>query len=167
MGTQRRRLSVSTVREDSRAMVRLANAPMFQLDELADRKIVELVGCSERHNLQNIMVLHILLQDEPDWYRIFLDAGIGFFEKYSKEEAFEDFLDVPHIDFGKRWNLIGQTIVSASCIGTDIDDPVLSRFCLSTGVGTVVLRYLNPKDMDSPTLLELRPATTLGSGAVL
>lgn len=138
-------------------MPRQKNSPHFRMAEIEGRKIAALIGISDGHESQDILVLLMLLQGKRNWHRLFLDARIGFWEKWNEKEAFEDFVDLHKVDYGEQWNLFGETIRSANCFGTDETDPLSSKFEISLRPGKVVYRYADALDIDSPTILEMWP----------
>jgi hypothetical protein len=142
-------------------MPRLANAPAFELEELVGRTLLEICGCADGEDDAAIEMLFIRIAGDDLWHRLFFQAGIGFWEKWAEEEAFEDFLDLRRVDFTKRFGLSGAKIVSADCIGTDWDDAGLSVFRLSFEHGEVTFRFLDPGDMDSDTVLDYRTHTNI------
>jgi hypothetical protein len=140
-------------------MPRLANAPVFELDELVGRTLLEIAGCADGEDDVAIQMLFIRIAEDDLWHRLFLQAGIGFWEKWTEEEAFEDFLDLRRVDFTERFGLSGAKIVAAECIGTDWDDAELSVFRLRFDHGELTFRFVDPGDEDSSTVLDYRADT--------
>ena len=144
-------------------MPRLVNAPEFELDELCGQTIRELVGRTECDNDQSIEMLFLRISDDGIWHRLFLDAGIGFWETWTEVEAFSDYTNHRQIDFADRWKLCGATILTAECFGTDWAEPGLSDFRIGLTNGKLTFRYADPNDMESDTILEFDINTITGT----
>lgn len=141
-------------------MPRLVNAPEFELDDLRDQTIRDLIGCTESDNDYAIEMLFLRISDDGIWHRLFLDAGIGFWETWTEEEAFSAYEDHRRIDFAHRWGLTGITITKAECFGTDWAEPGLSDFRIALSSGTLIFRYADLNDMESDTVLSFDATTT-------
>ena len=135
-------------------MPRLVNAPAFDLDELVGASIRDLVGCVNDDDPFGVEMLFIRVSGDEIWHRLFLQAGIGFWEKWPEDEAFEHYLDYRRVDFAERWGLVGMSVLSAECIGTDWGDPGVSEFRIDVGCGLLTFRFSDPSDGDSETVLD-------------
>lgn len=144
-------------------MPRLANGPKFDFDQLTGRHVDALIGATKDDRDDLIEMLFIHLTGDQDWHRVFLDAGIGFWETMSKEDAFCDYEDLRLIDFGDRWHVKSHQILSAICTGVTWEDSKLSQFSFVTGAGTVVLEFLDSTDLESDTAVRFVLATERGS----
>ena len=132
-------------------MPRLANGPEFALHQLIGRRIDALLGATEAESDELIEMLFIHLVGDENWHRVFLDAGIGFWETMSKEDAFRDYKDSRLVNFAARWHVKGGQISSAICTGGLWKDLTLSRFSFTTDAGTVILKFMDPTDIESNT----------------
>ena len=130
-------------------MPRLANAPAFNLDELVGASIYDFVGCVHGDDPFGVEMLFIRVEGDQLWHRLFLQAGIGFWEKWPEDEAFGDYLDYRRVDFGKRWGLSRLKILSAECIGPNWEDPGASEFKIGFEHGLLTFRFSDPDDGDS------------------
>lgn len=140
-------------------MSRLANGPSFELDQLVGRHVRELLGATESDSDELIEVLFLRFSDgDPEWHRLFLDAGIGFWEKMPREKAFYDYGDMRLMDLAGRWQLRGTQIVSANCVGGTGNDSTLSRFSLVMKSGTLSLAFVDSGDLESGTAIRFTPA---------
>lgn len=144
-------------------MARLVNAPEFELDELCGKSIQDLVGCTESDNDCAIEMLFLRISEDGIWHRLFLDAGIGFWETWTEEEAFSEYTDHRRIDFADHWGLGGVTILTAECFGTDLAEPGLSDFRIELTSGTLTFRYADVNDMESDTILVFDPKANTGT----
>jgi len=144
-------------------MPRLANGPEFALDQLVGRHVDALIGATETDRDDLIEMLFIRLAGDQDWHRVFLDAGIGFWETMSKEDAFCDYEDLRLIDFGDRWQVNGHQISSATCTGGTWEDSMLSQFSFVTSAGTVVLEFVDSTDIESDTAVRFVRAPESGN----
>ena len=146
-------------------MSRLQNAPAFELQSLEGNYIDEIFAASDSGSNRFIEMLFLNLVGEDKWHRIFLDAGIGFWEKMSREKAFYDFEDCCLIDYSKRWKLNGAKIISAQCIGETWDDftssasgeVLVSSFQFVMDIGTINFAYAESHNMESETLIHFIP----------
>ncbi|MEK6238509.1 MAG: hypothetical protein N2C14_27640 [Planctomycetales bacterium] len=138
-------------------MSRIANAPRFSLSLLAGHRITELIGATESDIDDLIEMLFIRIDDATDWHRVFLQAGIGFWENMSKQDAFSEFEDLRQIDFADRWGIRGASLLSAECIGGTWEDSVLSQFEFVLSLGTVRLNFADLTDMDSDSMITFEP----------
>jgi hypothetical protein len=145
------------------AMPRLANGPEFELDQLKNRQVHALIGATEADSDELIDMLFIHLAGDENWHRVFLDAGIGFWETISKGDAFCDYEDLRLVNLADRWDINGSRISSATCKAGTWEDSTLSRFSFVTNVGTVVLDFVDSTDMESDTAVRFFPAPESGS----
>ncbi|MFO1046142.1 MAG: hypothetical protein U0941_30560, partial [Planctomycetaceae bacterium] len=145
------------------AMPRLANGPEFHLDQLNGRQLESLIGATEADSDELIEMLFIHLTGDENWHRVFLDAGIGFWETMSKADAFGDYENFRLVNLADRWHIKGSRISSATCIGGTWDDSRLSRFSFVTDVGTIVFEFVDSTDMDSDTVVRFWQAPESGS----
>ncbi len=152
--------SLSTFCEE---MPRLVNAPAFDLDELVGAAICDLVGCVHDNEPFGVEMLFIRLEGDRLWHRLFLQAGIGFWEKWPEDEAFGDYLDYRRIDFGKRWGLSGLKILSAECIGSNWEDAGVSEFKIGFETGLLNFRFSDPDDVDSEAVLDFHANTNINT----
>lgn len=144
-------------------MPRLANGPEFDLNRLKNRQLDALIGATESDNDELIEMLFIHLAGDENWHRVFLQAGIGFWEAWSKEDAFCDFEDLRLIDFADRWRLRGTRIGSATCRGGTWQDSTLSQFSFAMDAGKVTLKFVDSADMESDTAIRFSPSSESGS----
>lgn len=149
-------------------MPRLRNDAFFPLPDLQGAMIGELVGFED----DGANTLLLRLDPDDRWHRLFLDAGIGFWEYWTREEAFEFHEDLPVIDYAERWNLSGAVIQSAVCTGMVTDQSGLSEFHIFTDRGVISLRHSDPSDRESDEIITFRAYgsalprnTSLASGA--
>ena len=85
---------------------------------------------------------------------MFLDAGIGFWETWSKDEAFSGYEDNGRIDFADRWGLSGAEVLKAECFGSDLVESGLSSFRIELTMGALNFGYADLNDMESETILD-------------
>lgn len=104
-------------------------------------------------------MLFLHLDGDSEWHRIFLDAGIGFWEKWSKEDTCYDYAELRQIDFSNRWGIAGTRILSARCETSAHEDSYISWFSLIFEAGTLTFAFAHPQDMDSQTVVAFMPAT--------
>ncbi|AFY38964.1 hypothetical protein Lepto7376_2695 [[Leptolyngbya] sp. PCC 7376] len=145
-------------------MPRIKNAPTFNLESLQGQHVTEILGATNADSEDFIEMLFLNVVGDPQWHRIFLDAGIGFWEKMPKESAFYDYEEHHLIDYAARWNLSGAKIISAKCVGETWNDLTshsrifeLSYFKLVTDAGILILAYVDPHNMESETVLSFIP----------
>ena len=138
-------------------MPRLANGPNFDLDQLAGCHLRELLGATESDDGERIEMLFLRVDGDPEWHRMFLDGGIGFWEKVPQEEAFDDYDDLRLVDLADRWQLRDSQIVSAHCVGGTWEDATLSHFSFELSSGAVKLAFVDSHDMESSTAIHFTP----------
>ena len=136
---------------------RITNAPTFDLTSLEGNCVAELLGATDSDSDELIEMLFLRLVDDNQWYRMFLNAGIGFWEKWTKEEAFREYEDDRLIDFAARWQLVGSKIIFAKCVGGTWDDLTLSSFKLVMEKGTLNFAFIDLQDMESETVISFTP----------
>jgi hypothetical protein len=134
-------------------MTRLANGPSFRLESLIGKTVAQLIGATDYRTDERLEMLFLRVGESNGWHRMFLQAGIGFWEVWDEADAFCDYDDLRLIDFTDRWNIASCTIISAECIGGTWDDSVLSRFVIALNSGTLQLSFCDSGDMDSDAVL--------------
>ena len=135
-------------------MPRLINAPQFKLDDLCGQRIRALIGYSEGDSDQVVEMLFLRISDDGIWHRLFLDAGIGFWETWPKKEAFSEYEKDRRIDFADRWGLLGAEILTAECFGSGLVESGLSSFRIELTMGALNFGYADLNDMESETILD-------------
>lgn len=116
-------------------MPRLQNDTAFDLVELRGKELRQLTGYGRTGDIA-CLVFDV---GESQLHTIFLDAGIGFWERWSSEEIENTWHASRFVDLSSQWNLSSKRIISAAC--TVPDDEAFSLFRIEFAHGVVCLRY--------------------------
>lgn len=144
-------------------MSRINNDSNFELTELIGKRLSRLLGATESEDDCVVEMMFLQVHGDKQWYRMFLQAGLGFWEIWNEKEAFYDYTEHRLVDFGKRWDVLGQTIILARCIGGEHDDSELSRFEIMMTNGTLRFNFQDPKDLTSDTVLQFETQPQIGT----
>ncbi len=144
-------------------MPRLANGPSFRLESLVGKHVAEIVSATDSTSDDVIEMLFLRVTEDSDWHRLFLDAGIGFWEAWCQADAFADYEDLRMIDLTDRWKLAGEKILAADCLGGNWDGSTLSRFLIELGTGSLHLNFSDSTDMDSDSVISFDSTTRIGT----
>ena len=131
---------------------RLGQDYAFTIDELAGARLRRLRAVYLRPS--GALLLLYLECDRPGVHRLFLDAGIAFWEDWGEEVDDDD--DLEWRDLGAMWGLVDATIDRVRAL-TDAAD--ITRIEIDLGPrGRVVLEPIDPTEFDGPNLVRLNPA---------
>ena len=97
-----------------------------------------------------VFMIVIKLREDELYQRFFLDAGLGFWEEWSKEDALSDLEDCRARNFAEELNLTNKKVDKIECVDTGD----LAHFEFSIGGYTFKLKFSNPSIMDSTNVLE-------------
>jgi len=136
---------------------RLAQAAAFEMTELLGRPVEQLVAYGDHINGPDAVdIVAFRLAGDRYWHRVFLDAGIGFWEEWDTQRAFGPYEDEERFDLAARWGLRGQPVLAAACVGAPAGS---SRFAWRLPGGTLRFVYRDLQDIDGPTTLRFEPAS--------
>lgn len=127
-------------------MPRLFQEETFEVKGLENRVVEQLfvyTDCPEREGAAELVFLK---PSARPWQKIFLDAGIGFWEEWD-EPVFEAYEDAERIDYGARLGLIGARILAAAAV---YDGPERgSRIVIQLSSGRLELRPTPAQELDA------------------
>lgn len=130
---------------------RLFQGLAFEVTDLRGRTVESLLGSTslpDRDDCPEMMFLKV--RGRP-WQRFFLDAGIGFWEEWSEADAFRDYEDLRTVDYGARFQVLGDRILRVSCRPETPAEP--ARIVVALGSGEIQLRRVDPADPTSDSEL--------------
>ncbi|WP_223786560.1 hypothetical protein [Marinicella meishanensis] len=128
---------------------RLINDCSFACTDLEGMEVEAFYGFYEAGNPQCFDMIIFKLKEQHLWQRLFLDAGIGFWEALEKEAAFADYSDLTCVDFGTELKLKGQRVNNIECIG---GENKFSSMLFEIGNHRLIYQYADKDDMDSDTV---------------
>jgi hypothetical protein len=135
---------------DEAARGRLGQDFAFTIDELTGARLCRLRAVYLRAS--GSLLLLYLECDRPGVHRLFLDAGVAFWEDWG-EVVDDDDDDLDWRDLGGEWGLVDATIDRVRAF-TDPAD--VTRIELDLGPrGRVVLEPLDPSEFDGPNQVRL------------
>jgi len=126
-------------------MPRLFHEETFEVTGLENRVVEQLLVYTDYPERDGAAEVVFLKPSARPWQKIFLDAGLGFWEEW-EEPVFEAYEDVPCVDYGARLGLIGARIVGAAGV---CDGPGGSRIVIQLASGRLELRPTQPVDLES------------------
>ncbi len=129
---------------------RLINDHNFVCPVLSGKKIESMVGYYEGGQPNGIDLVVLKIEGIDFYQRFFLDAGIGFWEEWNKEEATEDYEDRQEIDLSSKYFLSGKIIKKIECKGSYEE---FSSIIFEIENTKLVFRYLDKNNIDSETML--------------
>ncbi|MEA2602512.1 MAG: hypothetical protein QOF89_3504 [Acidobacteriota bacterium] len=112
----------------------------FQLDELEGCTLERLVGHSAAKDESPHAIF--LKATNRHWQRFYLDAGLGFWDEESDDEALEELAGEPAIDYGLRFGIVGARIGMIQC------DPC-PRITIALSSGVLTLEAREPMNLES------------------
>ena len=128
--------------------MRIKNDSKFELQSLLKQNLEELIAVSETNSLKNVDILCFKTSANALWNRIFLDAGIGFWEEMSEDDIFNDFADYHKIDLIKVFNIPDTLVQKFTCTKN-----TLSQFNLRLRNIEFTFCFSDLSDLDSSTKL--------------
>ena len=134
-------------------MPRLANDRNFKLIELKSKHIEEFFGY-QNPKTKDVGMICLRVAEQTEWHYLFLDAGIGFWGKYSPdemEEIFEEWEDDIKLNLAQKFCLKSMKIMEAVC-----ENPWLSHFRFKFEHGKLIFYFEDQNDIESKTLVEFR-----------
>jgi len=129
---------------------RLINDHSFVCPELSGKKIESMVGHYEGNQPNGIDMVVLKIEGKDLYQRFFLDAGMGFWEEWSKEEATEDYEECQGIDLSSKYFLSGKSIVTIDCKGSYEE---LSSITFEIENTKFIYQYADKNDLESETVL--------------
>jgi hypothetical protein len=140
---------------------RIFQSSQFETDLVAGRRILELIsvgwggtGSNEPLSL-DVLLLRV---DEGRWHRMFLDAGLVFWEEWGNEEVAEDLDDAVQDDLAGRFGLGGRVL--DICLAFPGLPNAASGLHIHLDEGRkLLLAPRDPADIDSGTELRLVQGT--------
>ncbi|MGL6340766.1 MAG: hypothetical protein ACRC80_16695 [Waterburya sp.] len=99
-------------------MSRILQNDRGKITETIGKKIEKIIcvsGEDAKIEIFSLLLIWLKLKSEQCWYRLFLDAGCCFCERYDnyQEIYLEDTQDNPIYDLSDRFKIEGLTIISA------------------------------------------------------
>lgn len=132
----------------------------FVVADVVGLSIEELWGASERPETAEVVFLKV---SGLPWQRFFLDAGLGFWGEYPDDETFDAHQDIPRIDYGRLFGIVGRRLLRAECVA--VGPARLARIVLVVeSDGRVELRLIEPASIDSNAELVHVGAPSPGAG---
>jgi len=125
--------------------------------------VAQVIGATDDKADNLLEMLFLRVRESDKWHRMFLQAGIGFWEVLDEVDAFADYQELRLIDFTDRWDLANHTITSAECNGGSWDDSILSRFLIETNSGTLHMAFSDQNDMESDAILTFERKPGIGT----
>ncbi|HEU4412370.1 MAG TPA: hypothetical protein VFS43_44420 [Polyangiaceae bacterium] len=92
---------------------RLGQDEAFEMAELVGRRVEQMVGIFSAEAPENLVLLY-LKADAPPWHRLFLDAGIAFWEDWGRGLENEERDGVVIRDLGAACKLVGEQVSAAA-----------------------------------------------------
>jgi hypothetical protein len=129
---------------------RLINDHSFVCPELAGKKIESMVGYYEGDQPNGIDMVVLKVEGKDLYQRFFLDAGIGFWEEWSEEEATEDYENFQPIDLSSKYFLSGKNIEAIECKGSYKE---FSSIIFEIENTKLIYQYTDNNDLESETVL--------------
>lgn len=130
---------------------RIANDHSFECSRIKGMVLEQLIGFYEGDEANGIDILLVKVKEIDLWQRYFLDAGLGFWEEYGQESAFEDYEDLTPINIANKYGLKNSVVQKISCIGSNEE---LSSVHIEIDNTKLVLRFKDSKNLESETILE-------------
>jgi len=97
---------------------RVVNDHNFECKNLSNTTVEYFSAFYHEDNKDDILIVVLKLKELPFYQKFFLDAGIGFWEEWNKEDTFYDFDDCERIDLAKEFDLINKRVISIMCNGS-------------------------------------------------
>jgi hypothetical protein len=94
---------------------RLGQDEAFAMDELVGRRVEKVIGMFRAEAPDDLVVLYVKV-DAPPWHRLFLDAGIAFWEDWGRGLENEERDGVVIRDLGASWRLAGDQVRDAGAL---------------------------------------------------
>jgi hypothetical protein len=108
------------------------------------------VGYYQGDQPNGIDVVVLKIEGSDLYQRFFLDAGIGFWEEWCREEAIEDYEDCQTIDLYSKYFLAGKSVAIIECKGSYEE---LSSIIFEIDNTKLIYQYTDKNDLESETVL--------------
>ena len=127
---------------------RLKNEHSFTCLNLTGMMVESIIGFNESHHKNGVDMIIMKFKEHNLHQRFFLDAGIGFWEEWSENDALNDYEDVEKIDLAKKYSLKNKRVSNIECHGSI---GILSSFVFEFENTKLKLHYINKQDSESDT----------------
>ncbi|WP_028582113.1 hypothetical protein [Desulfogranum japonicum] len=97
---------------------RIRNDQSFECEPLKGKKIEYFSFFYSDESLRDVLMVLLKLQEIESYQRFFLDATLGFWEKWDYENTFLDIDDLKTTDLCDKYNLKGLVVSRISCKGS-------------------------------------------------
>ena len=129
---------------------RLVNDHNFECTNLQELEVEQIFGFFEEDSSHSINMIILKLKEKELWQRLFLDAGLGFWEEWDEESTFLDYDEDPFIDLAEKYSLKGQLIKKIQCKGSYNE---LSFMVFKIGSCKLKYEFVDKSDCESETIL--------------
>ena len=135
---------------------RLHQDDTFEVADVAGGIVEQLLGFTDTERDDQPEKMFLKIRGQRPWQTYFLDAGLGFWEEWDEEDAFDAYRgDSREIDYGHRFGLIGATIVEARC--AVVEPKETTSIAVVFDRGALRMSYARPNDLDADVILTFEP----------